>query len=78
MPFATGILCPHTCMDTCTRQFYEEPVSIRACKLEAARAGYKNVISTLKPAAPIGKKAGIIGAGPAGLSAAIFLGSCVG
>ncbi|MDO6992999.1 putative selenate reductase subunit YgfK [Brachyspira innocens] len=73
MPFATGILCPHTCMDTCTRQFYEEPVSIRACKLEAARVGYKNVISALKPAAPIGKKAGIIGAGPAGLSAAFFL-----
>lgn len=73
LPFATGILCPHTCMDKCTRQFYEEPVSIRACKLEAAKAGYSKVIGTLKAAPSIGKKAGVIGAGPAGLSAAFFL-----
>ena len=44
LPFAIGILCPHTCMDKCTRQFYEELVSIRACKLEAAKAGYDKVV----------------------------------
>lgn len=73
LPFATGILCPHTCMDKCTREFYEEAVSIRACKLEASNIGYDKVIKTLKPQAPIGKKVGIVGAGPAGLSAAYFL-----
>ena len=73
LPFATGILCPHTCMDKCTREFYEEAVSIRACKLEASNIGYDKVIKTLKPQAPTGKKVGIIGSGPAGLSAAYFL-----
>ena len=73
LPFSTGILCPHTCMDKCTREFYEEAVSIRACKLEASNIGYDKVINTLKPSASIGKKVGIIGAGPAGLSAAYFL-----
>ncbi|MDO4267972.1 MAG: putative selenate reductase subunit YgfK [Eubacteriales bacterium] len=74
LPFITGTICPHSCMSRCTRNFYETPVNIRGSKLLAARNGYEAVRKDIRPGAPNGRKVLIIGAGPAGISAAYFLG----
>ena len=73
LPFMTGVLCNHRCMSKCTRNFYEEPVAIRAAKLAAAKGGYDAVRKELAGAADTGKRAAIIGAGPAGIACASFL-----
>ncbi len=74
LPFITGTICPHRCTDRCTRRFYEEAVHIRDAKLKAVQNGY-SLTRALKAhdLTPIDRKVAIIGAGPAGLSAAYFL-----
>ena len=74
LPFTTGTICPHGCESVCTRNFYETPVDIRGNKLLAAENGYDAVIGELKPGKPNGRKVLVIGAGPAGIAAAYFLG----
>lgn len=75
LPFITGTICAHHCMDKCTRNFYEEPVMIRHTKLIAAENGYKDLMAELKtPELTSDKKVAIVGGGPAGISAAYFLG----
>ncbi len=74
LPFITGTICAHRCMDKCTRHFYEEPVTIRRAKLVAAEKGYEALIDSI--AAPEKKdapKTAVIGGGPAGIAAAYFL-----
>ena len=74
LPFITGTICPHHCGDKCMRSYYEESLLIRQTKLAAAGRGFDKVFPSLKPAEPKnGKKAAVIGAGPAGLAAAMFL-----
>mgnify|MGYP004472550527 FL=1 len=74
LPFITGTICAHRCMDKCTRNFYEDSVYIRNLKLIAAQKGYDAVIARLAPApAHEAKKTAIIGAGPAGIAAAYFI-----
>ena len=74
LPFITGTICPHHCGDKCMRNYYEETLHIRETKLAAAKAAFGKVIGSLSPA-PSGsdRKVAVIGAGPAGLSAAMFL-----
>ena len=75
LPFLTGTLCTHRCQDKCMRNYYDESVYIRACKLKAAEGGYEAVLPKLKPGAPVaGKRVAIVGGGPAGMAAAYFLG----
>ncbi len=72
-PASIGHVCPHPCESECRRQYVEEPISIAYLK---RFAGMKDLESgTWKPeaAAYTGKKAAIIGGGPAGLTAAYFL-----
>ena len=73
LPFMTGNICTHTCQSACTRNHYETDVQIRTNKLIAARSGYDTVLPGLKQEGAAQKKVGIIGAGPAGISAAFFL-----
>ena len=74
LPFITGTLCPHHCGDKCMRNYYEDSVNIRQTKLAAARGGIDRVLPTLKPAAARSdKRVAVVGAGPAGLAAAMFL-----
>lgn len=74
LPFITGTICSHRCMDKCMRGNYETSVDIRAAKLKAAEGGFAAVLPTLKAAAPVaGKKVAVIGGGPAGMSAAYLL-----
>jgi len=76
LPFITGTICAHNCMNKCTRNFYEKSVDIRSVKYESADHAYRQLISELlsepEPEKSGGKVA-IIGGGPAGLAAAYFL-----
>ncbi len=73
LPYITGTICAHRCMSKCTRNFYEEPVHIRKMKLRAARGGYDMVLKGHTPGTRDKGRVAIIGAGPAGISAAYFL-----
>ena len=73
LPFMTGNICTHSCQSACTRNHYETDVQIRTNKLIAARGGYDTVLPGLKQEGAVQKKVGVIGAGPAGISAAFFL-----
>lgn len=74
LPFITGTICAHPCMSKCTRNFYEEPVHIRAMKLIAAQNGYDALLDTISaPEITRAGKAAVVGGGPAGMAAAYFL-----
>ena len=75
LPFITGTICAHRCQNKCSRNFYEESVHIRDTKLVAAERGYNALMASIKrPARVPGKKAAIVGGGPAGIAAGYFLG----
>lgn len=74
LPFITGTICAHRCMEKCTRNFYDESVYIRNLKLVAAERCYDTVMARLnKSGEQNGKRTAVIGAGPAGIAAAYFL-----
>jgi formate dehydrogenase major subunit len=74
LPASIGRVCPHPCESACRRQHVESPVAIAALK---AYVGDKDLNSdeTYMPEvkADTGKKAAVVGSGPAGLTAAYFL-----
>ncbi len=75
LPNITGWICDHQCQNHCSRMDYEGPVQIREVKRLCAELGFdeykKNFWEKMDEPAEI--KAAVIGAGPAGLSAAYFL-----
>ena len=74
IPASIGLVCPHPCEDACRRQLVEEPVAIAGLKYfvgEWDLASDNPYLPEVKP--PTGKKAAIVGSGPAGLTAAYFL-----
>jgi putative selenate reductase len=74
LPAITAIICNHKCQSKCTRLDYDESVLIRDLKKNAVLNAQDKFTMSIKPAdIRTGKKAVIIGAGPAGLSAALFL-----
>ncbi|MDO4555546.1 MAG: putative selenate reductase subunit YgfK [Lachnospiraceae bacterium] len=75
LPFITGTICSHRCMNHCTRNFYDESVKIRDVKLLAAEKAY-DAWKKSNPAKVLDgpAKAAVIGGGPAGMAAAYFLG----
>ena len=73
-PAITGTICDHQCQHKCTRLDYEDPLRIRRAKLMAADHAQKVYTASLRPPAlKTDKKAAVIGAGPAGIAAAVFL-----
>lgn len=75
LPFITGTICNHRCMNKCTRNFYEESVQIRDAKLVAANEAYDELEAQTADKVLEGpSKVAIIGGGPAGIAAAYFLG----
>jgi len=74
LPAITGIICNHKCQSKCTRLDYDESVLIRDLKKIAVLNAQDKFTMSIKPAdIRTGKKVVIIGAGPTGLSAALFL-----
>jgi putative selenate reductase len=73
-PSITGTLCDHQCQHRCTRVDYEDPLNIRRVKLFAAdRAQEDYTLSLAAPEEKTGVRVAVIGAGPAGIAAAVFL-----
>lgn len=75
LPFITGTICSHRCMDKCMRNFYEESVRIRDSKLVAAQNGFDGLMKGLRKPQPSSAaiRVAVVGGGPAGISAAYFL-----
>ncbi len=73
MPSSIGRVCPHPCETACRRQMVEEPISIANLKYFVADKVRESRGFTPKVEAPTGKTVGIIGGGPAGLTAAYYL-----
>ena len=69
-PSVTGCVCDRPCVDRCVRIFYDQPLAIREIKRFAAEHG---VATPVVPRRANGIRVAIVGAGPAGLSAAYFL-----
>ena len=81
MPLAhtCGRVCPHPCEDACRRTNLDEAVSIMELKRIGADYETDHNLDWFHPVKPKkprddGKKVAIIGAGPAGLTAAYYLG----
>jgi formate dehydrogenase beta subunit len=81
MPLAhvCGRVCPHPCEAACRRGNLDEPVSIMELKRLGADYETDHGLGYLHPMEPKpprndGKKVAIVGAGPAGLTAAYYLG----
>jgi putative selenate reductase len=73
-PSITGTICDHQCRDKCTRVDYEDPLEIRRVKLLAADHAQDAYIAGLGlPPLRTDESAAVIGAGPAGMAAAVFL-----
>ena len=73
-PTILGVLCSEPCRDHCTRLDYEQAIDMRGVKLAAADGAQDAFIEAIAPPALLtDAKVGIIGAGPAGIAAAIFL-----
>jgi NADPH-dependent glutamate synthase beta subunit-like oxidoreductase len=74
MPAITGRVCPHFCEEHCNRGGFDEPVSTRAVERTLGDHVLEHAARFMKPATKKhGKKIAIVGAGPAGLSAAYYL-----
>lgn len=75
LPNITGWICDHRCQLHCTRMDYEGAIQIREIKRLAAEEGREEYLSTIwkRPEEPTDIRAAVIGAGPAGLSSALFL-----
>ena len=81
MPLAhtCGRVCPHPCEDACRRANLDEAISIMELKRIGADYETDHELEWFHPSKPKkprndGKKVAIIGAGPAGLTAAYYLG----
>ena len=85
-PSVCGRVCNHRCEDACSRGKYDEPVNIMALKRFVADWAYqhrnelqdthnKSLLGTQYKHNPVpsGKRVAILGAGPAGLTAALDL-----
>jgi formate dehydrogenase (NADP+) beta subunit len=71
-PLVLGYVCDHPCEEMCRRSEVNESISIRDLKRFAA--GYDAIAKKAEKLEPSsGKKAAVIGSGPAGLTAAYYL-----
>ncbi len=76
MPASIGHVCPHPCEEECRRGLVEEPISIALIKRYMAMDQLQQKAEdrwTPEIAPATGKKIGVIGGGPGGLTAAYYL-----
>ena len=71
LPMTIGRVCPRFCEKQCRRNVDGEPVAINEFKRLSADMCYDNYMEELPPLS--GKRAAVVGGGPAGLSAAYYL-----
>ncbi len=70
LPGITGYVCTHRCEERCTRNNYDQSVSIRTLK----RYAVDRSTVALTPIRATEHRVAVIGGGPLGLSAAFYLG----
>ena len=73
LPFITGTICNHACMNKCARNYCDESVDIRGIKLQAAENAYESLMIELKQTEKSNVRVAIVGGGATGLAAAYFL-----
>lgn len=73
LPACIGRVCPHPCEKACRRAKVEEPINIAQLKAFAADLDLKGDTYLPEIAKSTGKKVAIVGGGPAGLTAALYL-----
>ncbi|MGN1328757.1 MAG: FAD-dependent oxidoreductase [Eubacterium sp.] len=73
LPASIGRVCPHPCEKACRRGKVEEPINIAQLKAFAADLDLKGDSYVPECAGDTGKKVAIVGGGPAGLTAALYL-----
>jgi len=71
LPSACALICEHPCEEFCRRGIVDAPVNIRAIKRTIIEKSFDTPPDTHGP--DTGKKVGVVGAGPAGLTAAYYL-----
>ncbi|MFO7532095.1 MAG: FAD-dependent oxidoreductase [Candidatus Limnocylindrales bacterium] len=71
LPSILGQVCDHLCENTCIRTHLDQPLAIRQVKRFIMEQEQQPI--QLRPRQPSGTRVAIIGAGPAGLSAALVL-----
>jgi formate dehydrogenase (NADP+) beta subunit len=72
-PSVCAHICAHPCESACNRGPIDEPIAIRKLKRYAVDNDDGMWRKNIKISAPTGKKVAVIGAGPAGLTAAYYL-----
>ena len=72
-PKVLGMVCFHPCEEACRRGELSKPMAICNLKRYAAEAGGEAWRERLIPREATGKRVAIVGAGPAGLTAAYYL-----
>ena len=75
LPTVCADACFAPCEEVCAYKQFGEPIAIRAIKRAAMDKGGDAWKERKKPADKTGKKAAVVGAGPAGLTAAYYLAS---
>lgn len=73
LPTVCADACFAPCEDVCAYRQLGDPIAIRALKRAAMDNGSDQWLKNKKRAEPTGKSVGIVGAGPAGLTAAYYL-----
>lgn len=71
LAWSLGHICPHPCETDCRRAQVDEPISI--CNLKRAAGQYGGERPLMQPLASYPERVAVIGAGPAGLTAALEL-----
>ncbi|GAF39400.1 formate dehydrogenase-O, major subunit [Agrilactobacillus composti DSM 18527 = JCM 14202] len=71
-PTACAFVCEHPCENQCRRNIVDKSINIRGLKTYAVDNAAIDILPMPK-AAPTGKKIGVIGGGPSGLTAAFYL-----
>ena len=72
-PETLGTICVHNCQGECKRNHLQEPLSICRLKRAAAVRDTGEWKSRVRHEPLTGKKVAVVGAGPGGLTAALFL-----
>ncbi len=72
-PKTLGYACNHPCEEVCRRKDINEAISIKGLKRFAAESDKTSWGDEINKAEPTGKRVAVVGAGPAGLTAAYYL-----
>ena len=74
LPTACAFVCEHPCEERCRRNLIDDSLNIRGLKKYAVDHAAADQVPVPKANHSTGKKIAVIGGGPAGLTAAYFLG----